>query len=146
MTAIKRSALVRHSPRQMFDLVNDVDSYEKFLPWCESSTVRRESAEEMLAEISLGRGAIKCRFTTLNTLNPPGSIAMKLVKGPFRSLSGLWTFKPLANGACQVECTLQFEFSNPVHKMVLKPLLTKVSKDIVAQFCKRADRIHGVSR
>ena len=43
MPSIQRAALVRCTPRQMYELVNDIESYPKFLPWC--SRARVESTE-----------------------------------------------------------------------------------------------------
>lgn len=34
MTTISRSALVMYTPKQMYDLVNNVAAYPLFLPWC----------------------------------------------------------------------------------------------------------------
>jgi ribosome-associated toxin RatA of RatAB toxin-antitoxin module len=43
MTRVERSALVLHTVEQMFDLINDVDAYPQFLPWCASTELIRSS-------------------------------------------------------------------------------------------------------
>ena len=39
MPKISRSAVVSHTPEQMFDLVNDFERYPEFLPWCGGARV-----------------------------------------------------------------------------------------------------------
>lgn len=109
MPTISRSALVEHSAARMFALVNDVPAYPRRFDWCESAQVLESGDARMVARLELGLGALRTWFTTENTLSPPHHIDLKLVDGPFRSLSGRWQFHALDESACKVSLTLSFE-------------------------------------
>lgn len=109
MTTIRRSALVEHSTARMFALVSDVASYPRRFDWCDGAQVLESSELRMVARLDLGLGALRTWFTTENTLSPPHHIDLKLVEGPFRSLSGRWEFHALDESACKVTLLLTFE-------------------------------------
>ncbi|QDH69985.1 type II toxin-antitoxin system RatA family toxin [Marilutibacter alkalisoli] len=109
MPIINRSALVEHSARRMFDLVNDVATYPHRFDWCRAAEIIAVDDERLVARLDLGLGALSTWFTTENTLSPPHHIDMKLVDGPFRRLSGRWQFHALDESACKVSLTLDFE-------------------------------------
>lgn len=144
MTIITRSALVLYSPDQMFDLVNDVESYPSFLPWCRSSKVISKSPEEVIASLDLAKGGIHHVFTTRNRLIHDESIQIALVNGPFEHLEGLWQFDMIGdNQGCRVTLNMDFEFSNRIISMALGPIFTQISGSLVDAFCKRAQDIYG---
>lgn len=93
----------------MFSLVNDVAAYPRRFDWCDNAQVLESSDEHMVARLDLGLGALRTWFTTHNTLSPPHHIDLKLLDGPFRSLSGRWEFHALDESACKVTLMLNFE-------------------------------------
>ena len=93
----------------MFALVNDVAAYPRRFDWCDDSQVLEASETHMVARLDLGLGALRTWFTTHNTLSPPHHIDLKLVEGPFRSLTGRWEFHALDESACKVTLSLTFE-------------------------------------
>ncbi|MCM2336091.1 MAG: type II toxin-antitoxin system RatA family toxin [Pseudomonas sp.] len=109
MPTIRRSALVEHSAARMFSLVNDVAAYPRRFEWCDAAQVLESSDTRMVARLDLGLGSLRTWFTTENTLAPPHHIDLKLVDGPFRSLTGRWQFHALDESACKVTLTLEFE-------------------------------------
>lgn len=115
MPTILRSALVEHSTARMFAIVNNVAAYPRRFDWCEGAQVLESSDLLTVARLDLGLGALRTWFTTRNTLSPPHRIDLKLVDGPFRSLSGRWEFHALDESACKVTLTLTFE---PVARML----------------------------
>jgi len=144
MTIITRSALVLFTPDQIFDLVNDVESYPSFLPWCRSSKVISKSEEEITASLDLAKGGIHHMFTTRNKLINGESIAISLVDGPFEHLEGHWQFTPIGdNQGCRITLNMDFEFSNRIISMALGPIFTQISGSLVDAFCKRAQDIYG---
>ena len=92
MIEIRRSALVRFTPEQMFDLVNDVEAYPKRFNWCASSAVIERDGNVLEARLDLNFAGLRHSFSTRNTAEPPRRIDIRLVGGPFRSLDGVWTF------------------------------------------------------
>ncbi len=142
MSEVNRSALVEFSAEQMFDLVNDVDSYSAFLPWCSASQVLEQSATSLKGKIDLSKAGIKQSFTTLNTLNRPESIVISLLEGPFSKLNGSWEFKALADNACKITLHLEFDFLNAMLKAVVGPVFNVIANSMLESFVKRASEIY----
>ncbi len=142
MSQVDRSALVLHSAEQMFDLVNDVESYPQFLPWCAAAKVVSRSEDELVATLYLAKGGLKYSFTTRNRLTRPLEMTMELVEGPFSVLSGVWTFKALSDEACKVSLDLRFDFSSKLTGMAMSKVFNQVAATMVDAFVSRADKIY----
>lgn len=140
MTSIQRHALVRHSARRMFDLVNDVAAYPARFLWCESSQVLEVSETHMLARLDLRLAGLRTSFTTRNTLEAPTRIDLQLVEGPFRKLTGAWHFHSLAEDACKVSLAMDFEVAGKVLGSALAIGFQGVADRMVDDFCREADR------
>ena len=144
MAVVKRSALLAFSAEQMYALVEGVEDYPSFLPWCEDVDVQRdESAGEVLAILMLNYHGLKYSFSTRNQNEAGRSITMRLVDGPFKKLEGGWLFKPLGDVGCKVEFELEYDFSNPVLAKLMGAAFEKVTSSFVEAFHKRAEEIYG---
>jgi ribosome-associated toxin RatA of RatAB toxin-antitoxin module len=144
MTSISRHAIVPYSPEQMFRLVDDVERYPEFLPWC--AAAREISREDNVVTgcVELAKGGIHKSFTTRNVLSPPEKIEMSLVEGPFRHLHGFWSFQPLKQGeACKVSLELDYEFSSRLVSMAIGPVFNTVANSLVDAFVDRARKTYG---
>lgn len=139
---IDKTALVMHSAERMFDLVNDVARYPEFLPWCTSTEIHEQNAEQITASMEIAKGGVRHTLTTRNQLQMPEAIEMSLVDGPFRNLSGRWHFKPLDDNACKVILSLQFEFSGSLSRMAFGSVFSQAATTMVDAFCKRADQLY----
>jgi len=142
VSEVNRSALVEYSAEQMFDLVNDVDSYSLFLPWCSGSEVLEQTETMLKGKIDLSKAGIKQSFTTLNTLNRPESIVISLLEGPFSELNGSWEFKILSESACKVTLHLEFDFLNAMLKAVVGPVFNVIANSMLGSFVNRANEIY----
>ena len=142
MPSIQRSALVAYSAGAMFDLVNDVAAYPQFLPGCADSQVLDRSESHMKASLLVSKAGIKQWFTTLNTLEPARRIDMRLVDGPFKQLSGGWTFSPLSDDACKIALNLDFEFSNRLTEMAFGKVFSGLATSMVNAFTERARSVY----
>ena len=144
MTTITRSSLVVFTPDQMFDLVNDVEAYPSFLPWCRNSKILTKSDTVITASLDLAKGGIHHVFSTQNTLIPGESIDIALIDGPFQHLEGHWQFAMIGeNQGCRIQLDMDFEFSNRIISMALGPIFTQISGSLVDAFCNRAQDIYG---
>lgn len=143
MPKISRTALVPHSAEQMFQLVNDVEHYPQFLPWCSAATVVSRSEDEVVARLEIRRAGISRSFTTRNHLQRPERVVLELVDGPFSRFRGEWRFRPLAEDACKVELDLDFEYSSRLVRAAIGPLFNKAADMFVDAFCARADAVYG---
>ncbi|PCI07792.1 MAG: ubiquinone-binding protein [Gammaproteobacteria bacterium] len=144
MSHIKRNALVHYSPAEMYHLINNVEDYASFLPWCRSSIVLNESDSEMMASVEIAKGVLKKSFTTKNRLYKDNRIELQLVDGPFKRLNGYWQFDALkTENACRVTFDLEFEFDNAMMSIAAKPIFTQIANSLVDSFCKRAVVVYG---
>ncbi len=143
MPIINRSALVPYSPAEMYSLVNDVDAYPQFLPWCKTSRVLSRDEDEVRATLELARGGFEKSFTTCNRLQKNKMIEMRLVEGPFRHLDGFWRFESLGEQACKVSLDLDFEFANKLVGLAMGPIFNQIANTLVDSFCKRAVDVYG---
>ncbi len=143
MSSISRSALVEFSAAQMYQLVADVESYPKFLPWCSASEVIEHSDEHQLASVSINKAFQQTKFTTQNKLEQDQQISMSLQDGPFKNLDGIWRFKALSENACKVELDIEFQFSSAVLEKMIGPAFNAVTQTVVNAFVKRAGDVYG---
>jgi ribosome-associated toxin RatA of RatAB toxin-antitoxin module len=109
MSHIQRTALVPFTAQQMYELVNDVEAYPRRFEWCERAEIRDRGAGFLVAALDVRLGALRAAFTTRNSLTPGERIDMSLVDGPFRALSGGWTFRALGPAGSKVGLLLDFE-------------------------------------
>jgi ribosome-associated toxin RatA of RatAB toxin-antitoxin module len=145
MSIVGRSALVNHNAQQMFALVSEVESYPKFLPWCDRARVSGRGQGRTVATLRINFRGLKEEFTTENRERPNGRIDMKLVSGPFRSLEGSWRFTPLSEKACKVELNLRYEFSSILIDKVVGAVFDEIANSLVDAFARQADLRFGGS-
>lgn len=142
MARVQRSALLPYPAADVFAIVNDVLRYPEFLPWCSGVDVLEETAEEVVAALSLSASGISETFTTRNRLTPFERIEMVLVSGPFRELSGGWTFVRLGDDdGCRVELDLRFQLAGM--KSLLGGVFNRAADQMVEAFCVRANDLLG---
>jgi ribosome-associated toxin RatA of RatAB toxin-antitoxin module len=141
MPTINRSALVPHTTEEMFQLVDDVDRYVEFLPWCTESRVLERSEDEVVATILLSKGSLNKAFTTRNLLQKHKMIEMRLVDGPFKHLQGFWRFDSLNDNACKVSLDLDYEFSSKLVALAIGPVFNQIANTLVDAFVVRAKEL-----
>jgi ribosome-associated toxin RatA of RatAB toxin-antitoxin module len=141
MKEIRRSAIVEHSAAQMYALVDDVDSYPDFLPWCTEVRVEAVGAQKRATLIAAMAG-VRQSFTTLNEGRPGEAINMRLAEGPFRHFEAAWRFNGLGEKACEIEFRLRYEFASRTLGRLLEPLFNHIADTMVDAFKRRADELH----
>lgn len=142
MRSVHRSALVPHSAEQMFRLVDDIEAYPEFLPWCHDARIERRDGAIVEASLELRKGAIRKRFTTRNTRREHVSIELELLGGPFRALEGGWLFHELGNAGCKVSLDLDFEFDSRALDLVLGSYFEQTCNSLVDAFTRRAAAVY----
>jgi ribosome-associated toxin RatA of RatAB toxin-antitoxin module len=145
MAVVHKSVFLGYSAEQMFALVERVEDYPVFLPWCGGVDVRERGDNTVVASLAIHYHGVKQSFTTSNLNAPPSTIKMRLVDGPFKSLDGLWTFKPLRADACKIEFDLHYEFSSRLLESIVGPVFGMITGSMVDSFCKRAETVYGKS-
>ena len=139
MRKIKRSAYVKHSSKEMFQLVNDIELYPEFLPWCNSTEIHESSSEIITASIHMKRGGLTASFTTTNRMKSYESIDLSLKDGPFNHFLGGWKFDDLGDDGSKIYFELEFEFKNKLLDATLGPFFEDICEMMVNALVKRAD-------
>ncbi|MBN8737283.1 MAG: type II toxin-antitoxin system RatA family toxin [Xanthomonadales bacterium] len=168
---IHRQALVRFTPEQMFDLVNEVEAYPRRFAWCLGANVLEHDGQHLVARLDLRFAGVTQHFSTRNTLDRPHSIRMQFVDGPFDWLHGVWQFTPLGGSppsgpaghlppqagegdiarpaaantpqGCKVALDLDFEVSNRLTGFAFKLGFQKLADRMVDDFCAEAKRAYA---
>jgi len=133
-----------YSADEMYQLVNDVPAYPKFLPGCVDAKVISHVDDLMSASVTVSKAGIKQVFTTENNLLDGREINMNLVDGPFKHLSGGWHFLPLDEQACKVSLDLTFEFSSKIVEVAFGRIFNELVGSMVKSFSERAKVVYGV--
>jgi ribosome-associated toxin RatA of RatAB toxin-antitoxin module len=142
MKRISRSAIVEHRAEEMFALVDDIESYPRFLPWCVAARVESRTDDAVEATLSIGLRGLRTSFTTHNDNRPGEAIDMRLVQGPFRRFAAAWRFNRLSEEACRIEFSVEYELSGPLARM-LAPLFDRIADTMVDAFTRRAYEVYG---
>ncbi len=143
MTTISKSALVSHTAKEMFKLIDDIEAYSDFLPWCGKATELFRDDKNVEASLFISHTGLNKEFTTQNKNTAFEKIEMHLANGPFKNLDGVWLFEPLGDTACKVSLNLEFEFSSKIISITLGPVFRKIANSLVDAFIKRADKVYG---
>jgi ribosome-associated toxin RatA of RatAB toxin-antitoxin module len=137
---IRRSAIVNRTDLRMYQLVNDVEAYPARFQWCADARVLDRMDDALTARMELRIAGMTQAFTTRNSLEPPRRIAMQLVEGPFRSLSGSWEFTALGETGCKVALALDFDYSGRLMAPVMRAGFERLADRMVDEFCREALR------
>ena len=143
MRKVSRSALVPYNAQQMFLLVDDVDAYPEFLPWCNDAEVHLRTEDTVEATLELHKGSVSNHFTTRNTRREFEAIDIALVGGPFRHLQGGWRFTDLEGQGCKVALELEFEFESMMVDMLFGRFFEDTCNSLVDAFTRRAEQVFG---
>ena len=144
MVSIKKSALVLYSREEMFNLVDSVEDYPDFLPWCGGTEVLTKTSKVTKASIKINFRGVKQTFTTENNKNAPEKMIIKLINGPFKELSGEWRFLELDKDACRIELELHYQFSNIILEKLISPVFNIIANTFIDNFVKEANRRNGI--
>jgi ribosome-associated toxin RatA of RatAB toxin-antitoxin module len=142
MNRVEKTVLVMHSAAQMFALVDAVEDYPKFLPWCDAVTALKRTETSTSATLHINYHGIKQSFSTQNHKVYPNFMEIKLQNGPFKHLEGEWRFVELTPTACKVEFKLNYVFANLILEKMIAPVFGHIANTFVDGFVARADKIY----
>lgn len=142
-TVIQKSALVKFSAQQMFDLVNDVESYPQFLPWCGGSRILKREVDFFEAELLIAKAGFHKTFATRNYIDQGGRMTISLLNGPFSRLEGVWNFMPLREDASKISLDLEFEMSGMLSSLAFGAVFNQICNTMVSSFTTRAKQVYA---
>jgi ribosome-associated toxin RatA of RatAB toxin-antitoxin module len=142
MARVEKTVLVSHSAEQMYALVDAVEHYPEFLPWCGGVDLVRRDETSTIATLHIDYHGIKQSFTTENLKTYPSIMEIRLRNGPFSRLEGVWRFITLSETACKIEFRLNYEFSNVLLERLIAPVFSHITNTFVDGFVARAEQIY----
>ncbi len=143
MTSVQKSALVKYSAQQMFQIVDDIESYPEFLPWCAGSKVLKREGDIVEAELQISKAGFNKNFSTRNRSDGHGKLFMTLLDGPFSSLDGVWDFMPLREDASKISLDLEFEIHGKFASLAFGAMFNQICNTMVKSFTDRAKQVYG---
>jgi ribosome-associated toxin RatA of RatAB toxin-antitoxin module len=143
MPVVSRKVIVELPAEAMYALVDGVEAYPEFLPWCGGVEVFGRTPAETHARIDIDFHGLKSHVATRNRNEPPEWIHLTLADGPFEHLAGHWRFRPLGPMGSSVEFNLEYAFSSRAMEKVLGPVFGHVVETLVERFVERAERVRA---
>lgn len=139
--------IMPYSARQMYDLVADIESYPKFLPWTAAARIRGRHAEGgaviEIADMVVSFKVFREKFGTRVTMREDArTIVSEYIDGPFKFLISKWAFRDV-EGGCEVDYHVEFEFKNRILQKAAGVFFTDAQKQIMGAFEKRARALYG---
>ncbi|NNF15246.1 MAG: type II toxin-antitoxin system RatA family toxin [Gammaproteobacteria bacterium] len=142
MAEFKRTVRVAYQPHQMYDLVDAIELYPEFLPWCERARIDHRDDAQVEATLGFKQVGFRGDFTTRNTLNPKHRIEMELLDGPFDQLKGWWGFTEKNYGS-DVSLFLSYRFENPLAGFMFATVVETIASELVTAFAERAETVYS---
>jgi ribosome-associated toxin RatA of RatAB toxin-antitoxin module len=146
MNKVEKTVLVTHSAEDMFTLVDTVENYPTFLPWCGGVDLLKRDEAVTSATLHINYHGIKQKFTTTNGKVFPTNMDIALEDGPFKHLTGDWHFIELRPDACKIEFRLNYEFANSFLEKLISPVFNHIAATFVDGFVAQADKIYAPKR
>jgi ribosome-associated toxin RatA of RatAB toxin-antitoxin module len=141
MPAVRKSAIVERPAATLYELVDDVERYPEFLPWCASTEVLERTAEVTRARMDIDYHGLKTHITTRNVKDAPRSMTLEFVEGPFERFRGRWRFVPLGPDGCRIEFHLDYTLASNALALVLGPVFGHIADTFVERFVERAEAL-----
>lgn len=143
---------VKHSAKQMYDLVSDIERYPEFVPLCQSLRVRgrKETADciILVADMTVAYKMISESFTSKVTLLPEKhEILVEYLDGPFKHLENRWNFEPVEghDETCYVCFYIDYEFRSRMLAGLMGAVFDKAFHKFSSAFEQRADLVYGIA-
>jgi ribosome-associated toxin RatA of RatAB toxin-antitoxin module len=143
MRRVKKSVLVPFAAGEMFVMVDRVDLYPEFLPWCGGASILETHPGGQTARVDIDYHGVRAHFTTDNVNRAGESIVVTLKDGPFRHLHGEWRFIALADDACKIEFELAYEFTTHLLERVVGPVFSHIADTFIDAFVRRAEALRA---
>ncbi|CAG4883321.1 Ribosome association toxin RatA [Georgfuchsia toluolica] len=143
MAVVEKSVLIEHTAAQIFEVIDDVEHYPQFLPWCSDVDVHEKTERQTAARLHVNYHGIKAHFSTVNPKEFPRLMTIHLRDGPFRHLDGHWRLTPLGETACKIEFRLHYEFSSKLLEKAVGPVFNHIANTLLESFVKRANQVYG---
>jgi coenzyme Q-binding protein COQ10 len=137
----RETRFVPYPAALMYEVVSDVEKYPQFLPWVVALRVLSRGDNRLTAEMAVGYGALRERYTSDIALDPVNlKVDVSQTSGPFKVLENHWQFAPQGDG-CEITFSIQFEFKSRLLHSVASAKFEKALLKMTDAFEARAKTI-----
>ena len=143
MPLVRKSVIVPHACATMFDLVDRVEDYPEFLPWCSRVELIERTEQVTAARLHVDYHGLSAKIATRNLKEPTASMRLELVEGPFETFAGTWRFAALGESGCRVEFVLDYAMASGALGVLLEPVFGQIAATLVDSFVARAESVRG---
>ena len=137
---IKKEAIILEDIEKVFNIVNRVDLYKNFVPYCVDSIIITEENNQMKARLDFNIKGLKTTFTTQNIIKNNKIIQMKLVDGPFKYLDGEWKFTEIDDKTL-IELKINYEVQSKIIDYTISKSLEKIMDYLVKAFVSESKKL-----
>lgn len=143
MPTLNKTLQVPFSAAQMYALINDIEAYPQFLPWCKSAIIRMRGETQLEATLCIGKGLVYQTISTINSMVPNQQITMQYQAGSFKHCHGSWDFKPVQTDTCEVVFNIDYAFNNKLAALTFEPIFTPITNKLIDAFYLRAHELYA---
>ena len=141
MKRIYKEEYINIDVSTIFNLINDIENYPNFLPWCTKTEVETPSNNIVIGKIYISKSFIKWNFSTKNYIDENKSIKLEFVDGPFDALDGKWLFTPTDDHNTKVSLEINYKFKSKLIEVSIEPIFTTIMNSILQSFVQEAFKI-----
>lgn len=143
MPSHREQRILPYSAEQLFDLVMDIESYPRFLPWCVGARINRRDKNDLEADVIVGYKLFRERFSSRVKFERAKSIEVEYLKGPMRHLHNTWSFHDAGAGRCEVDFYLDFSLQSRLFEKLVDQFFHKALVRMINSFEARAYTLYG---
>ncbi|KAF5831383.1 hypothetical protein DUNSADRAFT_13199 [Dunaliella salina] len=145
----KQRRLIGWTPEQVYNVVSDVDNYNKFVPWCIGSRVLRRSRDgnQLDAELEVGFQLLRERYISKVTLKPQRAVTSTVQNSTlFHRLDSTWGMDPgMVPKSCWISFQVEFAFQRATYNHVVSLFFSEVTRRMMSAFEGRCEELYGPS-
>lgn len=142
MIDISYKKTLNYSPKNIYEIVSDVDFYSQFIPGCLSSDIISREGNVIEAILELKYLVMSGKFKSRVTLDPKKlTIISEGIEGPFSSILTKWSFNEVDEGVL-VNINIVLDLNNKIFESILKKNIKKIISKVVVSFEERADILY----
>ena len=147
MPTYSETKILKYKPEQMFDLVADVNSYPKFLPWCSAARIHSrnmiEKNEVLEADLVISFKVFREKFgSKVILMRSENQIVTEYIDGPFKRMHSTWSFKAVENGS-EVTFYVDFEMKNAVLQKIVGVVFNEAMQRVLTAFENQAQALYA---
>ena len=134
-----RTFSVNKSIDEVFDVLNDVDDYQSFIPFCSQSTIIEEREDKIKASLQVSFLGASSEFISENTFKKNEFIDMEFVKGPFKTFHAKWFFNFINENETELKFKMTYSIVNPITDLMFSKNIDVVSQRIIEAFKRKIE-------